>query len=394
MTKEIRKETDWLGREKEVVYDSGEKVGEVKHEKTFWGTPVERTYDTKGERVVETRYEKTFLGTPIEVTRDTKGNVLSKTRHEKTIFGTRKDVIYEDKEKIGELRKEKDWLGRKKEVLREYEGHNIDLARRVSRENQDSNESNNSYSGSIDDYVSESIERKTEVKEEGGGFWSSFYETVATIAERFGKSNLAKRFWLKAGWACGNDFKLAALYAEKGGDLETAVWYYGVGGFDDEAIELCLKYGMKKSAIRFLSRHSRYSEAAKIAESMGLVGEAVELYVMGASCEKSKYVSLNGYIKAEKLAESHELLEDAIDICKRISYFTRTDGIYEYLNKDLDILDWKRAKEYDQISKRLEDKIKGIEKQPRESSSCKLQELLHSGDPFSLVLKEELPKNI
>jgi hypothetical protein len=60
--KEIRKETDWLGNEKEVVYENNEKVGEIRNETTFWGTEVKREYNPEGERVSETRHKQTFFG--------------------------------------------------------------------------------------------------------------------------------------------------------------------------------------------------------------------------------------------------------------------------------------------------------------------------------------------
>ena len=40
MGQEIRKETDWLGREKDVIYEDGTKVAETRHETTFWGIPL------------------------------------------------------------------------------------------------------------------------------------------------------------------------------------------------------------------------------------------------------------------------------------------------------------------------------------------------------------------
>jgi hypothetical protein len=68
VTKEIRKEKDWLGNEKEVIYEDGEKTGEIHNEETLFGAPVKREYDNEGRRVSETRHEHTFGGTPVERT--------------------------------------------------------------------------------------------------------------------------------------------------------------------------------------------------------------------------------------------------------------------------------------------------------------------------------------
>ena len=133
MSKEIKKETDWLGREKDVIYEGGQKVGETRHETTLFGNPVDRTYDNDGNRVSETRHETTLFGTSKEVTYDTHGNKISETRYEEGIFGGKRGVIRESGRKIGELKTEKGLFGRRKQVLHES-GEDVDLTRRVSRE--------------------------------------------------------------------------------------------------------------------------------------------------------------------------------------------------------------------------------------------------------------------
>lgn len=132
MSKEIRKETDWLGREKDVIYESGKKVGETRHETTIFGTPKDVTYNTKGNKVSETRHETTIFGTSKEVTRDTHGNKISETRYEEGIFGGKKGIIREGGKKIGELKTEKGIFGGRKQVLHES-GEDVDLTRRVTR---------------------------------------------------------------------------------------------------------------------------------------------------------------------------------------------------------------------------------------------------------------------
>lgn len=118
MSDEIRKETDFWGNEKEVIYRDGAKVGEIRHEETFFGLgpsvkreydnannkvsetrreetffgfgpTVDRTYTQNGERIRETRKEETLLGFGPQVERsyDKQGRLLSEARNEKTFFG-------------------------------------------------------------------------------------------------------------------------------------------------------------------------------------------------------------------------------------------------------------------------------------------------------------------
>ncbi|MEM2089757.1 MAG: hypothetical protein QXL88_01550 [Candidatus Pacearchaeota archaeon] len=137
MTKEIKKETDWLGREKDVIYENGKKVGEIRHEKTLFGKPVDRVYNKNGDCISEIRQEKTIWGTSKEVTYEPGifGNKISETKYEKDVFGRKKGVIYENGRKIGELKTEKGIFGGRKQVLREYGGHDVDLTKRAVRKN-------------------------------------------------------------------------------------------------------------------------------------------------------------------------------------------------------------------------------------------------------------------
>jgi len=110
--KEIKKETDWLGNEKEVIYEDNEKVGEIRNETTFWGTEVKREYNPEGERVSETRHEHTVFGTPVDRTYNPDGERISETRHEHTIFGTPVDRTYDtDKDLLSETKRETTFWG-------------------------------------------------------------------------------------------------------------------------------------------------------------------------------------------------------------------------------------------------------------------------------------------
>jgi len=91
LSHEIRKEKDWWGDEKEVIYEDGHKVGETRNQETLagFGPTVKRTYDNDGKRLIETRREETLggFGPTVERTCDTKGRRISETRREQTLGG-------------------------------------------------------------------------------------------------------------------------------------------------------------------------------------------------------------------------------------------------------------------------------------------------------------------
>gem|GEM_PF-3587620 len=134
---EIKTETNWAGKSKEVIYEGGKKVGETRHETTFFGTPQDRTYDTKGNQVSETRHETTLFGTPRDRTYDTKGNQVSETRQENTLFGKR-TVIVEKGQKVATIKRNptfgdalSGYNGRKS--VEGYSGRDIDPLTRTTR---------------------------------------------------------------------------------------------------------------------------------------------------------------------------------------------------------------------------------------------------------------------
>src|SRR5713101_4676763 len=61
MGKEIRKETDWLGREKEVIYEDGQKTGEIRSETTFRSEP-EQIAENTGRLPWVRKYAKKRTG--------------------------------------------------------------------------------------------------------------------------------------------------------------------------------------------------------------------------------------------------------------------------------------------------------------------------------------------
>lgn len=118
MSREIRKETDFLGNEKEVIYENGSKVGYIKEEQTLCGLgqTVKREYDNAGNKVSETRREHTLLGLgpTVDRTYSPDGERLSETRKEETFFGLgpRVERSYDEKGNIiAEARYKKTFFG-------------------------------------------------------------------------------------------------------------------------------------------------------------------------------------------------------------------------------------------------------------------------------------------
>ena len=118
MSEEIRKETDFWGNEKEVIYKDGNKVGEIRREETFFGLgpSVKREYDNAGNKVGETRREETLfgLGPTVDRTYAPDGEQISETRKEQTLFGLGPQVerSYDKQGRLlSETRYEKTFLG-------------------------------------------------------------------------------------------------------------------------------------------------------------------------------------------------------------------------------------------------------------------------------------------
>lgn len=142
MEKEIKKETNWLGRERTFVYEDGEKVAEITKETGWFSSKeVEVTRDMSGEKIAVTSEETKGIIFPekVQVTRDPQGRKLSETRHRnESLFRDSAEEIYEGREKIGELKRENTLkeiiFGSRRQILEESSGVNVDLTRRVSRE--------------------------------------------------------------------------------------------------------------------------------------------------------------------------------------------------------------------------------------------------------------------
>lgn len=84
-----KKETDWLGREKEVHYDdSGNKIGETTFKETLFGNKVQEHFDTSGNKVGETRAKEGLFSSWAEHT-DAKGDKIGYSKDGETLFGNK-----------------------------------------------------------------------------------------------------------------------------------------------------------------------------------------------------------------------------------------------------------------------------------------------------------------
>lgn len=132
MSREIRKEHDWWdlfgNSEKEVVYEDGHRVGEVRTEETLlgFGPNVQRTYDNDGQLISETRNEETLcgFGPNVQRTYDTEGERISETRNEETLlgFGPTVQRTYDTEgHRVSEILREATLAGFGPTVKREYD---------------------------------------------------------------------------------------------------------------------------------------------------------------------------------------------------------------------------------------------------------------------------------
>jgi len=133
VSKEIKKETDWLGREKWSIYENGIKVGEIKQETNWLGAKKQVTYDTIGHKVSETKEEIDIFGNKKLVTYDVYERKISETKYEENWLGEQKEVIYENGIKIGELKKKESIWGTEKKKLYGVNGYDVDLTTRTRR---------------------------------------------------------------------------------------------------------------------------------------------------------------------------------------------------------------------------------------------------------------------
>jgi len=119
-----KKETDWLGQEKEVHYDSdGNKTGETRQSQDWLGQPRQEHFDTDGAKVGETRQGQDWLGNDRAEHFDRDGDRTGFSRDTTDWLGrpVQKHFDAESGDEVGTTQRGTDWLGRpRKEHRGEY----------------------------------------------------------------------------------------------------------------------------------------------------------------------------------------------------------------------------------------------------------------------------------
>lgn len=151
MTREIKTESRFFGPDVQVVYEDGEKVGEIHVERRWFGPDVKVEYDLKDNKVSETCTERTFLGSNREVTENARGERISETWKETSLLGSPIEVTYDtsgNKVSVGRYRNQ----GRIKIIE--------DVSRRERESPEDIHSSDSGLENSSDDYVYSSLPRR------------------------------------------------------------------------------------------------------------------------------------------------------------------------------------------------------------------------------------------
>lgn len=155
-----RRETDFLGNEIEVHYDSsGKKVGETRFTIDVLGNPKQEHYSADNEKTGETRRGSDFLGRDRAEHYDKHGNLFGYSKNESDMLGNPVQRHYDSRswEHVGESRAGTDFLGRpRKEHSGDYhKAHSteVESSEEDSSDNTDTDEgSDTGYSYSSSGY--------------------------------------------------------------------------------------------------------------------------------------------------------------------------------------------------------------------------------------------------
>lgn len=110
-----RKETDWLGREKEVHFDArGTKVGETRFAKDWLGRSKQEHFDAAGDKTGETRRGSDWLGRDRAEHFDSKGKSTGYSKDGTDWLGGSVQDHFDrpSGDRVGRTARTKDWLGR------------------------------------------------------------------------------------------------------------------------------------------------------------------------------------------------------------------------------------------------------------------------------------------
>jgi hypothetical protein len=87
MGKEIKNETNFWGETKQVVYEDGDRIGEVRKETTWLGETRQGVYTPDGERVATIEPRTDIWGDSYERIADTSGTKIGEVTNETSFFG-------------------------------------------------------------------------------------------------------------------------------------------------------------------------------------------------------------------------------------------------------------------------------------------------------------------
>ncbi len=381
------------------------------------GKPVDRVYDTQGERVSEIRHEETLFGTPVDRTYDNEGNLLSETRKEDTltgiVFGLPPDkVIYEGGKKIGRLERDDRLLlsileGERRWVGYDKQGRDVDLLTRTDRgsrrsdlERRVGDGDGEGIGGSSSRSIGSGNEESTNLL--GEVFLLSYHiigMTIASVASFLGWNKWADKKYAQVvdnlAWygKYKGDYEGALLVADnisnkkmarecKKDVLETQIHRYILDGRYYDAREVAVKHKVEKFFLReckwFLPSGwdvwLRYIDCGELAESKGFIKEAVEFYDRSAENTRSVQTRLELLKTAAELAEKGGLRDDAIILYRKGAMYAET--AFAPSNLHPDILALEISKKLREELERLVPGSKGIRERTLEKMAKEYNEAL------------------
>jgi len=313
---------------KEVVYEDGKKVGEIRHETNWVGESVDRTYDADGRRVSETRHEANPVGESVDRTYDRDGRRVSETRHESTLLEEPVDRTYDPSGKrVSETTRDTTIFGeRVKRVRYEDQPSSRDKIARKGRRAL-----GGIYGGDTSGDEPTSIQAESAGQEyREKSFWGAVHRFFWML---FNPTGFLKQ---EAGVAISNgNFLQAGQMYERAGDLEKAVLFYdqdlsrdgylralGVRSEDPKVlraqVEMCL-------------RNHEYQAATSIAEHHGMSYEAIESCLLESAHETATYQSYLALRRARDIAFRNNFTRFNSTIDARLKKLIDRRDIYSFL---------------------------------------------------------------
>lgn len=114
--KVTKKETDFWGNEKEVIYENGTKIGETRFRETWLGEKVQDHYGASGNKVGETKKHEGLFSSEARHY-NTSGEIIGSTKDDITFFGNNIQRHFNTRgEEVGRSHYEQGFLGGSKKV--------------------------------------------------------------------------------------------------------------------------------------------------------------------------------------------------------------------------------------------------------------------------------------